>query len=494
MTTFLALLNLIPLLVTSTNGNFEVFANNLSAEDQQFLVEENINSWESFDAHLRNNELSVLNNSGGPTITDSYTDVAVHLNTSYPNFVWTLDISDSKYTSDFSNHIPVDMGSTSFPSKDIENAIMLAGVEGKTDYGGCGPIAAMGILDYFARYLGYREIIVDPTDSDLRTLLAAEVLSNTYFSIFSSDEKGTLVWPWDVVSCFNKVIKNHGLNGVISASNSVTPFGLGEAHHLARIKRSIAKGIPVTLYTGNASGNGRFAKHYTNVFGYETWKGVSRSNGDIKMTKTFLKANMNWALGVAEYCDSDLLSFPLVGTIVYDHNLKNTTTFAASDFAEEFVNSNGNGQYFFYSINQPVTLSNGMNVNSTRLRASYIENKYLVLSPNRKNAGLAYIDLQFPHDVNSLTFGAALWSNLENIIGQTFKIQYWDYWDDCWKDHKEIDLSQLPKLTFTNTFSSFDLLFPKSTKRIRFISEHIRPNGDRNKGRICLDNFLIKYN
>ena len=116
------------------------------------------------------------------------------------------------------------MQSTYFPEADIDRAIIAAGVENETSYGGCGPIAALGIMDYFARYLGYDEIISDPTNADKRVILASEVLSHTHFSVFGGKDN-TLVWPWDYSSCFNTVMSNHGLSNVISATNHWTVFG-----------------------------------------------------------------------------------------------------------------------------------------------------------------------------------------------------------------------------------------------------------------------------
>jgi len=40
----------------------------------------------------------------------------------------------------------------------------------------------------------------------------------------------------------------------------------------------------------------------------------------------------------------------------------------------------------------------------------------------------------------------------------------------------------------------FIALFPKDTTRIRFYATTNNPVGDRNKGRIVLDNFKVEYN
>lgn len=64
-----------------------------------------------------------------------------------------------------------------FPSSDIETAVHTSGIE--SCYGGCGPIAMIGILDYFSRYRNYTSIMNDPTNSADRTQLAYDVFKAT---------------------------------------------------------------------------------------------------------------------------------------------------------------------------------------------------------------------------------------------------------------------------------------------------------------------------
>lgn len=82
----------------------------------------------------------------------------------------------------------------------------------------------------------------------------------------------------------------------------------------------------------------------------------------------------------------------MVALITYNINYANSYTIRVSDFAEEFVNSDGGGQYFFYNKEASVTTANGRTLQTNRKRCSYIENQYLVLSPNRENAGEAYLE------------------------------------------------------------------------------------------------------
>lgn len=494
MTNLLVLLHLISLVSSNSTIEFSELVNHGTSNDISFANENSIADWDDYEEYMvmqmeqSNNTLKKRKGDGSDgSVSDSITNVEDYFNDNYSDFNWIRDEEQCGLTSDVSNHIPIEMQSPIFPTSDIDSAIIAAGVENETSYGGCGPIASLGIMDYFARYLGYDEIINDPTDSDKRVILASEVLSHTNFSIFGGTNN-TLVWPWDYSSCFNTVMSNHGLSNIISASDQWTLFGGQQTNYWDQIKENIDDGLPVTLFTGMACGDGDFSQHYTNIYGYETWIGIPDDGGE-RLTKTFIKARLNWGRSSEYYCDADILNCGQLGIITYDVNYSNTYSFYDHDFAEEFVNDAGGGQYFFYTISEPVSLSNGKTLQTTRLRTSYIENEYLVLSPKRQDAGTAYLDITFPNAVSKLSFTASMWSGLEGAINENFKVQYYD---GGWQNHISIDPYDLS--TLKDYPDSFQLLFPKDTSRIRFYATCSNPSGDRNKGRICLDNFMVKYN
>jgi hypothetical protein len=378
--------------------------------------------------------------SGDGSVSDAITDVGSYLNENFTDYYWIRDTNNCCLTSEVSSAIPVEMQSDYFPTSDINQAITIANVGNYTSYGGCGPIAAMGIFDYFSRYLGYSELINDPTNTYQRISLAAEVLTHTNFSIFGN-QNNTLVWPWDYASCFNDVADNHGLSSILSCSCSWTLFGGNKENYWNTIVENIDQGIPVTLFTGLCSGDGEFSQHYTNIYGYDTWVGIPSSGGE-RLTKTFIKARLNWGRGEEYFCNADILDNGQVGLITYAINYGNHYSFYDHDFAEEFVNDSGGGQYFFYEKSTQVSFSGGQTVQTKRLRTSYIENQYLVLSPNRLNAGAAYLDIAFPHRIPKLVFDVAMWSSLEGAINEDFTIQYYD--GTNWQDRISLALTKFP--------------------------------------------------
>ncbi len=83
------------------------------------------------------------------------------------------------------------------------------------------------------------------------------------------------------------------------------------------------------------------------------------------------------------YCDADILGELQSGIIYYEIKY-NTYTAMASDFKEGFINHDTNQvQYFYDPKTELVSTNSNYIFNTNRLRCSYIEDKYLVLSANR---------------------------------------------------------------------------------------------------------------
>ena len=436
------------------------------------------NYFEDVKNPQKQNEMTIV------AYSEGIIDVIEYLNNNYPDYNWKLMVSKS--TEDISGTKPIEMkNSDLFPMSDIEKAVKITGVP--SSYGGCGPIALMGILDYFSRYRGYKEIMNNPYSEDDRVKMAVEVLneSNT-FEFFGS----TVMLCSSYVSAFNNLMELYGLDGVIEAEGYFN-LGFDLYHNYWNIVvENVDKGIPLTFMTSGLSGEGDFGGHYTNVFGYETWVGYHKETNE-RVEKNFIIARPNlYTTDVVEYCDAMIFNDLYIGLITFNINYNCCSQINASDFAQEFVNNSGDGQYYFYNKSTEVTTSGGETLHTNRLRASFIENQYLVLSPNRVNAGTAYIDIEFEHSVEKMVFDAALWSNNEGVAGQKFEIQY--YSDGKWETARTIDLYKMN--TKNIGMNSYLVLFPKTTKRIRFITIKQNPQIDRNKGRIVLDRIKIYYN
>lgn len=172
---------------------------------------------------------------------------------------------------------------------------------------------------------------------------------------------------------------------------------------------------------------------------------------------------------------------------------KTTVNLVASNFDVVFENSNGQGQYFFYEKTENHQSENNISYITKRLRCSYIENQYLVLSANRNNAGIAYLEFDFNSDINKISFDMSLWSSSENIFdtNTTIKVQYKNL-EGQWIDSESYLVSTLSK--DRNNMNSYEVdFYNDNNSAIRFIVQTLAPVGDRNKGRVVLDNINVYF-
>ena len=398
--------------------------------------------------------------------------------------------------------IPIDMGSSLFTKDEIREGIVNAGKENLTSYGGCGPIATMGMLDFFARNLGFTAISSDPGSHSENVKIATEVMETS--PILPLDKMpiwfggpATAEFPQGIRQCFNQIMRWHGLEHVIQAYDDWTVSDWCKDKFYEIITSYIDKGIPVTFATA-IPGKGRFQQHTVNIYAYHSWIGTDESGKVYK--KQFLEARLNANEGLRYCFDADLLQRKGYGIVVYDVKYTKEHSFAAKDLKHHLVNESGNGQY----NNQPkegiIEVPPTTYFNGKWLRTSYIENQYLTLSPNRDGAGTAYFEFTFAHAIQKIEFTAALWNEKERFDGERLKMQYWLFEDDeigslqtpnKWFDHIEIKLANISK--DKNNQKQYVMYFPSNVRRFRFLATQYDPFGNRNLGRVCLDNFRFLY-
>lgn len=433
----------------------------------------------------------------------------------------------SKSTKDVTGHIPIEMQGKDddlFPENDILTAIKTSNIA--SSYGGCGPIAMIGIMDYFARYLGYTSIIDDPTNSTDRITLAYDAFTTTLTievpslstaessekqydflpiettmvnnsgdiltysqtaALSLGDTKNTLTLPEHYVAAFNTLMSKYHLDKQIMAVDQ----GLlaSTSNKIKKVKDSIDKGLPVTIYTGLA-GEGNLASHYVNAYEYQEWKGTD-ANGKFISNYVF-KARINWGWGQDNICymDAELLSSVISGVIYYNV-VDDNHVIRPDDFSEDFVNSNGQGQYFFYEKTADITTSEGFKFGTSRLRCGYIENQYLVLSANREGAGLAYLEMDFDIPIKAMNFDIALWGGLEGLGANDYAKLYYKDGNGDWQEALTFDFYKLSTLK-DNPTNDY-IVFPTKTYGIKFEVYDSSPSADRNKGRVVIGDMILFY-
>lgn len=462
---------------------------NISIHADKELVEETINE------HLPQIKRSSISESE----SSLHEDVENYLQTKYGTTGWRK--SEHNTTETVSNAIPVEMQyATTYSEKMIKDVCKELNL--KSSYGGCGPIAMIGMADFFARYLGYTEIINNPDDLGQQKELIKEFLNQNTIPTMeivdpdpNSTGKQTLALPWNCAKGFNQVMKNHNLDNTIKAID-MGFFLVSKKEKIAKIKEQIDIGLPVTLYTALA-GSGDLGNHYVNVYGYEDWIGTNQYGNNI--THTMLEFRMNWAEDPTKsyYMDSDILGSFITGIIYYEITYKYQVL--PDMLFMSFKNEQNQGQYFNEVVESPISIKEyevNMSFMTRRLRCSYLNQGYLVLSANRDNHDTAYLEFEFEEDVRQVGLDLWKWSNKEKFqTDASLRLEYFDKTTNQWETAKEINVFLLP---IKEEMPKYLLVrLPKGAKKIRLIVENKGITTDRNKGRIAIyyiDAFFDTYN
>ncbi|MDE7161137.1 MAG: hypothetical protein K2N65_00090, partial [Anaeroplasmataceae bacterium] len=350
----------------------------------------------------------------------------------------------------------------------------------------------------------YREIMEKPYDMEQQIQLAKDVFDNIYTSelpstnstdeihqTYSGGGKSTMTLPWDCVSGVNKVLEKYGLSNKLKVNyKGSTIIGGHKNEYLDIITSHIDRGIPVAVYTGIGTGRGPFSKHYFNAYKYEKYVGVDANKNTIEKYAIRACLNLQDTDSKGYYFDAELLDSAMCGVVyidpVYSHNELLTT----SNFSS-FVNDNNQGQYFFEKKTAQIVTDSGYTFGTVRLRCGYIENKYLVLSANRENAGTAYLEFHLDEEIKGFEFDASLWSLYEDLTEHDmFSIEYLD--GQNWVSHVRFDIPSMSPIKINP--KSYNVLFNKGVTSFRFYLRKNMPSGDRNKGRVVLNNIHLHFN
>lgn len=168
---------------------------------------------------------------------------------------------------------------------------------------------------------------------------------------------------------------------------------------------------------------------------------------------------------------------------------------------------------------------NDLRVDTLRMRTGFIQNERIVLSPNRTNAGLAFIEFYLDKTIRGMSFDVSLWSSNESVISSNLafvhttseNFSHYIRIDDnyyfagySYQFNSMTERGQAALLNdngmFSNTLVRYNVSdFPvlrnyPTTKYIvnedgfSYVGFYAACNvnsNDRNKGRICLSNFNI---
>jgi len=413
----------------------------------------------------------------------------------FSDYTWNTAKS-AKTTEDVSSGEPIEMQGPKFPVHEIETAIN--NTHTVSSYGGCGPIAMMGVLDYFSRTLSYTSIIEDPTNSEQRVRLAEDVLNNvTTHQISIGGKKNTYTYPSDYVTGFNNLMAEYDIGAHITANYNGSIVGHHKEEYLSIIQEYIQKGIPVTFYTGFNTGKKEFAKHYSNVFAYEIWEGVHKTTGE-KTEKCFLKAKLNKNKNEeGYYADSDILNNEICGVIYYNVRYDLEIPINHTTFSNVFVNESGQGFYNNTEISAQINGFDFYTLQTKRLRCGYMDNRYVTLSGSNGGNREAYLEIRTHSNVRKISFDLALWSDNEMFGINTkynIELQLYRLKDGVvnWNEYKRFYVEDLS--TDKTNPSHFDVLVPIDTVRFKLWVMYRGGILDTDKCRVVLDNLSLAFN
>ena len=364
----------------------------------------------------------------------------------------------------------------------------------KSSYGGCGPIAQIGIWHYFSSVLGYDSISNgDPYSSENKQKLARDVFLGVKTT--ELNKNNTMTFPSDYVSGFNKIAQNYNIP--IKAMYRFAGLVSQKEFFMETIKSCIDMGIPITLCTGTLNKNSKgFEGHCFNICSYEKWIGTNpETNEDKEYIFYGAKPNYGNTYGI-RYMSEEVLEQNYVGLIWYEMQYRNQVI-PASAFAQDFVNDSGQGQYFFYEKTADIMLPNNYSFGTKRLRCSYIEDKYLVLSANRKSNtgnynGTAYLEFCFNDNIKKIEFDAYCWGTNEGFTGRdNEKITI-----KCSRDGTNWETRKVLKpkdISLLKNYPSEITVLLNAGEHVRISVETTPTSENRNKGRIVLDDIRIYY-
>ena len=529
-------------------GAFNAFIRSI-VEEMVYVVNDEYETWgdslgeEELQQYYLNN--CILPTSTSPsisTILSSESEVSAHLQGRFSLYSnWNIkgvgkDVGCKykKTENDTRSFTPKNISET---DSIIQNAKIQANLD-EDYYIGCGPLAMVSQFEFLARYAGYPVIapklysvkdivsyeeslsesaILSEDEISAKTKLAKEIFQNT--KTYAIDpNKGTFTFPSEAIAACQELIESYGLAYSYYTTNTdgngketttkhylydksaiyVTGDKIFSLSSFSTKKnnliKSIDRGMPVIWWTG--SGAGDFSNHYMNIYGYEYWEGVDSAGN--KKTHLMFKIRINWVNHDVVFMDSDTLDAVNSGFIFF-----NETSQKASIRPTDY---NFGCEYNFNEITQSVEPSVGsITFNTKRLRTgkinhydstnTIVDGKYITMSPDRMNAGTAYIEYSTTKSIKRLNIELCWWGYNEGATPRigTILIQYKKA-DNTWGVIQDLQNASpaIPKKH--NTPHNYTFYFPESSTTFRvYVSCGYAPTLTRNKGRLIVGNIIAYY-
>ena len=147
-------------------------------------------------------------------------------------------------------------------------------------------------------------------------------------------------------------------------------------------------------------------------------------------------------------------------------------------------------QYYFDGQTATHVVDDFLTINSSRLRCGYIEQSYIVLSAKHKDAGHAYLSLEFSRPVYYYSFDVALWSDSEGINANNAELVMQVKGENGnWVEIVDL-LNDITLPTKDQGFYTYENWADEGIYGMRWL-ETAPATGTKNKGRIAFDEILF---
>ena len=140
---------------------------------------------------------------------------------------------------------------------------------------------------------------------------------------------------------------------------------------------------------------------------------------------------------------------------------------------------------------KPVSLDSGFNFTTQRIRCGYINNQYLTLSAKCKNAGLAYLQMDFTKDIQSFDFEMAIWSDEEYLNQKSSIVLETKDRNGIYNVEHTFNIAEMSKNK--DSLDPYSFVFNKETYGVRISVRTNQVNYEKNKGRVVLSNFVLRH-
>lgn len=138
-----------------------------------------------------------------------------------------------------------------------------------------------------------------------------------------------------------------------------------------------------------------------------------------------------------------------------------------------------------------VITDSGFSFTTQRIRCGYINNQYLSLSAKCKNAGTAYLQLDFTQDIQSFDFGIAIWSDEEYLNQKSSIILETKGKDGVYRTKYIFNIAEMSKNK--DVLDNYSFSFDEETYGIRIKVTTNQVNYEKNKGRVVLSDFVVRH-